>query len=131
MTVIHVDIYRGEGEITSLTDDASGIADFIFDEKLNGFLTFSALSAPICDGRCRLDTSSVPDGEYTPKVITESESIPLTPVIKAQRHLRAASCDDVYIRSLSKKLRALEKRSAAAEERIEELYKKVCGTTLF
>ena len=131
MTLIHVDIYGNEGEITSLIDDASGSAEFIFNEKPDAFLVFSAVSAPIHDGKCRLDISSIPDGEYTPRVITESESIPLTPVIKAQKHLRVASCDDTYIRALSQKLRALEKRSAAAEERIEELYKKVYGTSLF
>ncbi len=130
MTDITVGIYGSEAEIVSYTPGNTELL-LRFCEPLEGFLSLADKSFAVTGGKCLIKIGILKDGEITPRLVTQSRILCLPKIIKDGNTVFPVDCDDTFIRSLSRRERALEKKLLALEEKVELLCKSVYGTSLF
>lgn len=130
MTEFTVGIYGNEAEITSYLPGSSELL-VRFTEPLDGFLSLSDKTFAVSGGKCLIKINILKDGEITPSLITQSRILRLPRLIKDGNTVFPADCDDAFIRGVSQRERALEKKVTDLEKKIELLCKSVYGTSLF
>ena len=131
MSKITISFFEGEAEIVDINADAGGALELIFPCETEGFVSISSVASVIKDGRCIFDPRLFDDGKYTPELIEKGSRRPLPPLLKNSEGFFAAECSSEYVRKLSLRERALEKRVLALEEKMEKIYKSVYGELIF
>ncbi|MBO5907175.1 MAG: hypothetical protein J6Q85_03380 [Clostridia bacterium] len=131
MSKIVIDFFDGEAEIVDLTADGKSTLELVFPREIDGFVSINMIAARIKDGRCFIDGRLFDSGKYTPELIREGVRRPLPPIVKNSEGFFAAECTSEYVRKLSIRERALEKRVSELEEKMEKIYKSVYGELIF
>ena len=131
MSKIVIDIFDGEAEIIEQSADGGSTLEFVFPSDTDGFVSIDAIASVIKDGRCVIDGGLLDNGKYTPVLITPNSRHPMPPIVKNSEGFFAAECSSEYVRRLSARERALEKRVRALEEKCEKMYKSIYGEFIF
>lgn len=130
MSKMKIELYGRNAELCSF-EEGGGSLCFSFDSEQNGYISLGTLTSRIKGTDCTLDTRGLRDGEYIPHLILADMTVNL-PRMKIQHGIASpAESDDSDTGNLSLRERRLTKRVDALEERVEELYRKIAGSSLF
>ncbi|MBR2342725.1 MAG: hypothetical protein IKA64_00555 [Clostridia bacterium] len=130
MTVLNYTVSDGYGEISSFVG-GGGRAVFKIDGAAGGVLHVGRLCAPIIDGRCEINLSKLPDGDYTPIISVKSRGIELEGIRKFGRELLPLPTSEKTLRRLISRVAKLEDRLGRAEAEIAALSEKIARGLTF
>ena len=131
MSKIKYEFFDGEAEICAFKEDGTNIAEFIFPEGCEGFLSIDSVVVKVNSGRAEFDLRYLEDGAYSPALVRKNGRIILPKIKKAGKTLSICEHTDEYVRGVSLRERRLAERVKQLEEEIALLRKSVFGTTIF
>ncbi len=122
----------GDGcEMISFDGDGGGIVSLEFSEEVEGYICLAHLAVRI-EGTAKLiDMSRLPDGEYSPVLVTEEKKIDLPKIKKAAGNLHPMPYGISHLATVSKMTRRNGEKISALEERVDELEKLIKGASIF
>ena len=122
----------GDGcEMISFDGEGGGIIDLEFTEAVSGYICLAHLAVRI-EGKSKLiDVSRLPDGEYSPVLVTEEEKIDLPRIKKAAGCLFPIPYGLSHLATVSMMARRNGERLYALEDRVSELEKLIKGASIF
>ena len=131
MTEISIALYGKDAEVISEKRGADAFVCFKLTPKIDADISIFGKKYTVKDGNCIIEYLTHPDGEYYPKLITDSETISLPKIVKDGKLLFADEVTPFLIRSLSLRERLLEEKFAKLESQVSKISKSVFETTLF
>lgn len=131
MSNMKIELYGRNAELCSFTGEDSSSLILSFDSEHNGYISLGPITARISGKECAVDIRRLCDGEYTPHLILADMTVDL-PRIKIIHGIPAPiQPGKRTINDISLRERRLSVRVDLLEQRVEELTKKIVGTSLF
>lgn len=131
MSEIKIECFEEGAEIISHLVDNSGFLTFKFNKGYNGFISVGDIDARIVGDSCRICLRGLADGVYTPKLMLCDRAMPLPTVRIENGAIIPIEKDSTDIRDLSIRERRLNERVKNLEAMVDNIYKRVFGTTIF
>ncbi len=131
MSRIKYRLYDTVAEIIAYTDSSGEALELEFDGEAKGYVKLGDRTAALKDGKCCFKTAELREEEYRPFLVIEGASIALPAIVRNGMRFSPLPPDEEYIRNLSLRTLALQKRVKELEAFAEEIRKKVYGTTIF
>lgn len=131
MSKITIECFDRSAEIVSFESDREPMLVFEFTSEYDGYIALGEATARIKGARCTLDLRKINDGEYTPHLILSDKTVDLPRLKKEFGALALTEPPLNEINSLSLRERRLNKRVTELEKQMEEISKKVYGSSLF
>lgn len=131
MSKLMIECFDIGSEVLSFSEEKSRFITICFAKEQEGYVCIGSISAKIEGNKCLLDISRLPDGEYTPKLVQKEMSRALPPIKKENGIVRPIDYGAEYIRELSIRERRLSERIDHLSDRLEEISKKVYGSSIF
>lgn len=131
MSRIYIECHGDGADLVSFDQSAEGKLTLVFNKGYNGFISIGHIAARIVGNECNIAIKGLDDGVYTPKLVLCDRVIDLPSVLKENGSIIPQAPNADFIRGLSIRERRLDERVARIERMVEEMYKKVFGTTLF
>ena len=130
-TEITMSLYGGECELSGYKRGEGMSLLFLFDDRVDGYITIDNLVTTVKDGRGKFDARLLSRGRYEPHLITDGRIIKLPVLKKSDRGVfPEPPCDD-YIRAVSIRERELEIKVHKLEASVSGLLDSVYGKTIF
>ena len=114
-------IAHGVAECVNFTSHDSSTLSFRFKPEYNGALIIGNQIFEVKNGCTDIDTVSLGDGEYTPRLECDGGCIAVRGFIKSGRAVSVLKSDEETVRHLVKSCFALERSRLELSERIAEL----------
>ena len=131
MSKICLELFDKNCEITSFEYKNDNSLLFEFTEKLEGYIKLGSQASRFSGKCCRVNLEGLAEGEYVTHLILENETVNL-PKIKNECGVIIPTEHTVAeIGDLSLRERRLCKRVSELEKKLEEISKKVYGSTIF
>ena len=131
MSKMQIECFKDGSEVTSFSRESGRFLTLSFNKSYNGFVTVGNVSARIVGSECTLDLSRLDDGIYAPKLVLCDEAISLPKIKKENGIILPCEHDLSSLREISLRERRLSQRVDALSEKIEKIYEKVFGTSIF
>lgn len=131
MSRINIECHNDGADLVSFDPGINGILTLVFNKGYNGYISVGHISARIVGKECSIGTKGLEDGDYIPKLVLCDRVINLPPIKKENGAIIPIKPDTSYLSELSIRQRRLEDRVNCLSSMVEEMYKKVFGTTLF
>ena len=131
MKILEYEIYRDFAELSLCHGRDERQAELIFSSLKGGELILDGYRVPMNRGVCRLPLTAIPDGVYSPVLITEGRRISVEGFLKQGSTISPLPTEDAVIRRLIERVRLCERTIATMQERIDELTRLCKGNELF
>lgn len=131
MSKLMIECFDIGSEVLSFSEEKSRFLTLCFTKEQEGYVCIGSISTIIEGDKCSLDISRLPDGEYTPKLVQKNLSRPLPSIKKENGIVRPVDYGVEYLRELSIRERRLCERVDRLSKRLEEISKKVYGSSIF
>ena len=114
-------IAHGVAECVNFSSQDSSTLSLRFKPEYNGVLIVGNQKFEVKNGCTDIDTASLRDGEYTPRLECDGGCITVRGFIKSGRGVSVLQSDEETVRHLVKSCYVLEKSNLELSERIAEL----------
>ena len=131
MSRIYIECHGDGADLVSFDKSEGGNLTLVFNKGYNGFISIGHISARIVGNECSITLRNLDDGVYTPKLVLCDKVINLPSVRKENGSIIPIKPNIDYLSELSIRERRLSERVDRLSTMVEEMYKKVFGTTLF
>lgn len=118
-------------ECVDVIDGAGDVMRIVLGEPKNGKIRIGSRLYELTRGCAEISLDGIPDGEYTPTLITASRSDDMEAFILTDGKITRNFPSEQYIRTLGKICTSLEERIAELEEEISKIYKITDSTLTF
>jgi hypothetical protein len=122
----------GDGcEMISFDGGEGGILSLEFADDVSGYICLAHLAVRVEGNSKLLDLSRLPDGEYSPVLVTEEKQIDLPKIKKAAGCLYPVPYGIAQLATVSMMARRNGERLRDLENRVSELEKSIKGACIF
>ena len=131
MNLMTLEILGDGCEMISFDSDGGSLLSLEFNRDVSGYICLAHIAARI-EGKLKLlDLGPLPDGEYSPVLVTEEAKIDLPTIKKAAGSLYAIPYGISHLTTVSMIARRNSERIRALEEKTLELEKLIKGASIF
>lgn len=131
MSKISLELFDRAAEVISFEDEKAAALIFEFDKELDGYLLLGKVTAKIKGKSCALDVRNLEFGEHIPYLILEDATIDLPKIKNENGAIFPVEPGISEIGNISLRERRLDRRVNELEARLDEISKKVFGTSIF
>lgn len=130
MYKITIQLFDKDAEVVSFGKGTGNLLEIKFTDIFDGYVVMGNIKAKINNGKAKINTLYLKNGEYSPKLLMNDAVIDLPKLYKEDRLIKLSECDGEYAHSLSLREYILRERVRNLEEEIEKLNERVYGTTV-
>lgn len=123
-------ILEGYGECKEVTGKGRTI-EFNLGDRIGGEMYFAGKRAEVKDGRVKISLKDIPQGRYTPCLLTKIGATDLEPLVIMGEQALLAPTEERVIRLSLARIKELEEKEKKNKERIDELFTLIKGSSLF
>lgn len=131
MSKISLELFGRDCEITAFEYTKNCMLVFEFTEAIDGYIQLGAHVAKFRGKECAVSLLNLNDGEHTPRLILMDSTVDLPVIIYENGVIYPKEHATKEIGELSLRERRLCRRVNELEERLDEISKKVFGSTIF
>ncbi len=131
MSKINIELFGNDAELVSFDGEEGGTLSFEFPTLYDGYISLANQTARITGRECTVSTVNIENGEYIPHLILTDRTIDLPKIRVLHGVISPVEPDRSHITRLSLRERRLCERVYSLEKRLDELTKKVTGSSLF
>ena len=131
MGKIILELFGRDCEIVSYEYKKENYLTFEFTEELDGHLVLGRSTEKLKGKSCTVNIKELADGEHIPRLILKDMTIDLPKLINEYGIIYPAEHSLNEIGEISLRERRLSRRVTELEARLEEISKKVFGSTIF
>ncbi len=131
MSKLKIECFGNDAELISFINESGPDLVIEFVEEVDGYVSLGNQAVKIMGKKCVLDKRKIPDGEHIPHLVLSDKTLDLPKLKKLYGSIEPAAHDIREIGELSLRERYLNRRVSLLEKQIEELTKKVYGSSLF
>lgn len=131
MNKMTVEIIGDGCEMISFDGSEGGILSLEFADDVSGYICLAHLAVRVEGNSKLLDLSRLPDGEYSPVLVTEEKQIDLPKIKKAAGCLYPVPYGIAHLATVSMMARRNGERLRDLENRVSELEKSIKGACIF
>ncbi|MBR5144656.1 MAG: hypothetical protein IKW53_06360 [Clostridia bacterium] len=131
MSKINIELFGRESELVAFSQDGIKSLVIEFNEELDGYVALGKVTARIRGRGCAIDLRNLPDGEYTPHLILSDKTLDLPEVRLHCGIITPSEPEVAYTTRLSLRERRLRERVDMLEKRLDEITKRITGSSIF
>lgn len=128
---MNIELFGKDAQLISFADDGAAALVLDFAKELDGYISLGSITSRIKGKSCALDIRRLSDGEYIPHLILADCTVNLPRVKKQNEIIAPIEPDGSFIVTLLLRERQLSERVDQLEKRLEEINKRVVGSSLF
>ena len=131
MSKISLELFGRDCEVTAFEYMKDGMLVFEFAEELDGYIQLGRHAVRFKGKKCAVNVRDLEGGEHIPRLILTDATVDLPRLVNENGAIYPAECSVSEIGGLSLRERRLCRRVNELEARLDEISKKVFGTTIF
>ena len=131
MGKLSLELFGRDCEILSFEYKKEGVLLFEFTEELDGYIHLGKQIARIKGSTCAVDVRLLEDGEHIPRLILTDMTVDLPRIKNENGMILPVEREVKEIGDISLRERRLCRRVNELEARLDEISKKVFGTSIF